>query len=106
MEQNVALVLFCVDVVLTSISCGAAVIASRAAQKPPSVELQAHVDELGFMVEKLLKEQRKERMTRVRHSVIDKADTPAPAETSGVSLLPAGDLKAQLRAKLRQQKGL
>lgn len=104
MSETLQLVLFGLNVVATSICVVAAVISSQKAKLPPSSELQAHVDELGALVEKLLKEQRKERMSRVRHAGIDKADSPAPAEAiapDNLHAIQGADLKAQLRARAR-----
>ncbi|MDE2215514.1 MAG: hypothetical protein KGJ61_10445, partial [Candidatus Omnitrophica bacterium] len=76
-------------------SCGAAVVSVLFSRRPASVELQGQVDELSIVLEKVLKTQRKEKMTRVRSAALEDRDdsgnnpvcTAPPAE---IGQLPAG----------------
>lgn len=97
--------LFAFDVTCTLISCAAAVVSVFNARKPVSVELQSNVDDLMMLVEKLLKDQRKEKMSRVRQGASDNRSDPAPAvgDQGGMPQMPPS--KAELRARLRQSRG-
>lgn len=90
------------------ISCGAAVVAVSNARRPASVELQSHVDELTMLVEKMMKESRKERMTRVRQTALN------PDGGSGSGNIPpvqvpayssVAERKAALRAAATRARG-
>lgn len=98
--------LFSFGVTCTLISCAAAVVSFVHARKPVSVELQSNVDELMMLVEKMLKEQRKEKMSRVRQGATSDRADPAPAggDQGGVHEMPSS--KAELRARLRQSRGV
>lgn len=98
--------LFIVDVTCTLISCAAAVVSFIYARKPVSVELQANVDELMALVEKLLKEQRKEKMSRVRQGATSDRADPAPAGSDQGGMHEVPSTKAELRARLRQTRGV
>lgn len=102
------LVTFGLTVTCTLISCGSAVVSYLNARKPASVELQTNVDELIFVVEKMMKEQRKEKMQRVRASTKDSPDTPSDTGGDSGSLPSVGRQmsKAELRAMVRQKAGL
>jgi len=102
------LVTFGLSVTCTLISCGSAVVSYLNARKPASVELQTNVDELIFVVEKMMKEQRKEKMSRVRNTAKDSPDPPGDPSGDSGSLSGAGRQmsKAELRAMVRQKAGL
>lgn len=94
MSDFLPLVIFGLNVVTAFASCIAAVISVQNARKPASVQLQSDVEELVTLVDKMMKEQRKEKMSRVRNAAKDcdatGADTGSPAPS-----LHTG--KAQLR---------
>lgn len=98
--------LFIVDVTCTLISCAAAVVSLTYARKPVSVELQSNVDELMMLVEKMLKEQRKEKMSRVRQGATSDRTDPAPSGGDKGSMHEVPSTKAELRARLRQSRGV
>ena len=97
---------FLLGVIPALISCVAAVVAVMYAKKPASIELHQTVDEMVALVEKMMKEQRKVKMSNVRAAVKDtehpSSDTPSPE----VSLLPRQHSKTELRARLRQKAGI
>lgn len=82
------------------ISCVACVISVHSSKRPVSVELQANVSELMGMVDKLMKEQRKEKMSRVRNSVKDSADSPSDI-SSPIGSLPSTGRQVLSKAELR-----
>jgi len=101
------LVVFGLGVLSALFSCGAAVISYQNARKPASVELQQNVDECVSLIEKMLKEQRKEKMTRVRNSARDSGDLETNLDGGRVlDAQPTGETgyaakKAHLRALAR-----
>lgn len=99
-----ALVTFGLSVLCALISCGASVISYQNARKPASVELQSTVDECVALIEKLLKDQRKERMSRVRNSTRDSVDPEtAPISSSMLDAQPTNEGSyAAKKAQLRQ----
>lgn len=89
--------------VFSLISCAAAVVSWLNARKPMSVEIQSTVDELVTLVEKMMKENRKVKMTNVRAAAKDTGDTPInPVGTPG-GLPSVGQSKQELRALMRQK---
>lgn len=107
MNEVFTLVTFGLTIIGTLISCGAAVISVSSAKRPASVQLQSDVDELVALVDKMMKEQRKERMSRVRNASKD-SGSPQPdigGTESNLSAHPAIAGKAALR-QLARQKGL
>lgn len=102
MGENLPLVLFGLTVMLTLVSCAAAVVAVMSARRPASAELAATVDECVSVVEKLMQQQRKLKMSHVRAQRDD--DTPPqPAEKVPPSAEPM-ETKLQL-LQLARQKG-
>lgn len=100
------LVIFGLNVITALISCAAAVIAVSYARKPASIQMQQDVDELGAIVEKLMKDQRRERMRNVRAAAKtgdnDHSEMPVPEVVAGQT--PA-DKKSALRQRLQQLRG-
>ena len=97
------LVIFGLNVITALISCGAAVISVSYARKPASVQMQQDVDELGAVVEKLMKDQRRERMRTVRAAVKD--NDPSGNEMPVQAVVTPQDKKSALRQRLQQLKG-
>lgn len=99
---------FLIPVVCSLISCFAAVVSGYFSFRPASKLLENDFDELSSMVEKMAKESRKERMSRVRNIALatdnssgsPHADSNSPSQSTGQNI---GGIKAELRAKLRQQ---
>lgn len=94
------------------ISIAAAVISFYFSTKPVSFELQSQVDELTMVVSKMMKEARKERMSRVRQGikgVEDDSQTVPVSHSSQMNLLSGGNAdtldprakKALLRARMK-----
>lgn len=102
MNDFLPLVLFGLNIVCASISAVSAVISYLNAKKPASVELQGHVDELLALVGKMMKEQRKEKMSRVRNATENLGNPPVDTQPAGEAL-PL-DNKTHLR-QLARQKG-
>jgi len=105
MTDVLPLVLFGLTVLGTLISCGAAVISWTKASKPASVELQSTVDELVGLVEKMMKEQRKVKMSNVRAAAKDSPDPPSDTRSTQESVPTGQPTKAELRI-LARQKGI
>lgn len=107
MNDFLTLVFFGLTIVCTLISCGAAVISSIRASKPASVELQSTVDELVSLVEKMMKEQRKVKMSNVRNASKDTEGAAGDfggavgrVSSSGQQMLTKADLRALARQKV------
>lgn len=102
------LVLFGLTVVCTLISCGAAVVSVIYSRRPASVELQSNVDEIGALVEKLLKQQRKVRMSNVRNAALENPDDSGSSDQRpdpgiDVNKQPIPPTKVALIAAARQK---
>lgn len=94
------------------ISLVGAVVSFYFSTKPVSIELQSQVDELTLVVSKIMKDARKERMSRVRQGVKggddDSQTVPVP-HSSQMNLLSGGNAdtldirskKALLRARMK-----
>lgn len=92
---------FVLNVIGALISCGASVVSVQNARRPASIELQSSVSELMSAVEKMSKEFRKEKMSRVRKGIsessgdIDQSAPSVPVFSEGQNVRRS---KEQLRA--------
>lgn len=104
--EVMTLVVFGLNVVTALICCVAAVISYANARKPASIQMQQDVDELGSIVEKLMKDQRRERMRNVRAASKDTGDTDnaLPVQEVVAGAAPT-DKKQALRQRLQLLKG-
>jgi len=98
---------FAIGLVTSLISCVACVISVIHAKKPASIELQSTVDELVALVEKMMKEQRKVKMSNVRSAVKDSADSPSNSggDLGGLPSPRRQMSKEELRILARQKAG-
>lgn len=103
MTDFLPLVLFGLTILGTLISCGAAVISWVKASKPASVELQSTVDELVSLVEKMMKEQRKVKMSNVRSAAKDSPDPASDTRSTQESVSNGQVSKSELRMIARQK---
>lgn len=103
MEQ---LVIFLFPALCALFCCGASVVCVLNAKKPASVELQSHVDELTALVEKMMREARKEKMSRVRQAQLPIEGAPQPLPSTSMQMQNVGSVaerKARLRAMAQQR---
>jgi hypothetical protein len=94
---------FTLTLVPALISCAAAVVSFYAAKKPASIELHQTVDEMVTLIEKMMKEQRKVKMSNVRAAVKDTGDTTSNLASVETSVQPRQLSKQELRALVRQK---
>jgi len=96
----------------TVISLVGAVVSFYFSTKPVSLELQSQVDELTLVLSKVMKDARKERMSRVRQGnkgVDDDSQSVPVSHSSQMNLLSGGNVdtldprakKALLRARMK-----
>lgn len=85
------------------ISCVAAVVSAWNAKKPASIELHQTVDEMVAIVEKMMREQRKVKMSNVRAAAKNSDDTGTDirGDQQSVQHHPALTGKQALRERAR-----
>lgn len=102
MDQLATLALYWIPAL---ISLSAAVFSVSAARRPASVQMQEDLGELAGVVEKLMKEQRRERMRRVRSAgeAAGSDNEGACGAQGSVSGVQQAMTKEQLRVIARQR---
>lgn len=102
--METSIVLFGLSVAMALVSCASAVISHHFSRKTASVQLQSDVEELSFVIEKLLKVQRREKMTNVRAAANDTSKNHASDNRSGESTtVPVRRTRQELRDMFNQK---